>query len=115
MQHIDTLIRARWIIPIEPAELFLEGCAVAIHQGRILAIGTAAELEERFSPTELIERPHHVLVPGFVNADADVCRALLPPMTAQAREDWVDADFIRDSVELSITRMLLGGVTCFAD
>jgi 5-methylthioadenosine/S-adenosylhomocysteine deaminase len=116
MQHIDTLIRARWIIPIEPAELILERHAIAIHHGRILAIGAAAELEERFSPTELIDRPNHVLLPGFVNADADASHALLPAMTVPAGEDqWVDADFIRDSIELSITRMLLGGVTCFAD
>src|SRR4051794_30908621 len=103
MQHIDTLIRARWIIPIEPAELILERHAIAIHHGRILAIGAAAELEERFSPTELIDRPNHVLLPGFVNADADASHALLPAMTVPAGEDqWVDADFIRDSIELSI-------------
>jgi 5-methylthioadenosine/S-adenosylhomocysteine deaminase len=116
MQHIDTLIRARWIIPIEPAELILERHAIAVHQGRIIAIGPASELEERFSPTEQLDRPHHVLLPGFVNADAEVSRALLPASNAQALENqWADAEFIRDSVELSITRMLLAGVTCFAD
>lgn len=116
MQHIDTLIRARWIIPIEPAELVLERHAIAIHQGRILAIGPCAQLEERFSPTERFDRPHHVVLPGFVNADADTSRALLPATNVQTLENrWVDAEFIRDSVELSITRMLLAGVTCFAD
>ena len=55
-------------------------------------------------------------LPGFVNADADISRVLLPAGDARALErQWVDAEFIRDSVELSITRMLLAGVTCFAD
>jgi 5-methylthioadenosine/S-adenosylhomocysteine deaminase len=116
MQHIDTLIRARWIIPIEPAELILERHAIAIHQGRIIEIGPASRLAERFSPTELLDRPNHVLLPGFINADAEVSRALLPASNAHALESrWVDAEFIRDSVELSITRMMLAGITCFSD
>jgi 5-methylthioadenosine/S-adenosylhomocysteine deaminase len=57
-----------------------------------------------------------VLLPGFINADAEASRALLPASNAPALENqWVDAEFIRDSVELSITRMLLAGITCFAD
>ncbi|HEU4603519.1 MAG TPA: amidohydrolase family protein [Steroidobacteraceae bacterium] len=113
MQHIDTLIAARWIIPIEPAEHILEHHAIAIHQGQILAVGPATELEERFSPTERVDRSHHVLLPGLVNADAQTSRSLLPAGTGE--DLWTDADFVRDSVELSIARMLMAGVTCFAD
>lgn len=113
MQHIDTLIAARWIIPIEPAERILEHHAIAIHQGQILAVGPANELEERFSPTERVDRSHHVLLPGLVNADAETPRSLLPAGAVADR--WIDAEFVRDSVELSIARMLMAGVTCYAD
>jgi 5-methylthioadenosine/S-adenosylhomocysteine deaminase len=56
------------------------------------------------------------VLPGFVNADAEISRVLLPPTSTSTLENrWIDAEFIRDSVELSIARMLLAGVTCFAD
>ena len=38
MDHVDTLIAARWIVPIEPAGVVLEHHAIAIRDGRIVAI-----------------------------------------------------------------------------
>ena len=44
MDHVDTLIAARWIIPIEPSGRVLDDHCVAIHDGRIVAIVPRSKL-----------------------------------------------------------------------
>ncbi len=49
-EKIDTLLEARWIIPVEPAGVALRDHAVAINRGMISAIVPNAEAHARFAP-----------------------------------------------------------------
>lgn len=128
MQHIDTLIAARWVVPIEPAGRVCDEHALAVHQGRIVALGPTAELLQRFSPRERIDRPSHVLLPGFVNTHTHAAMTLLRGAAESSSFDhwlkqqvwpleqrWMDAEYVRDGTELAIADMLTSGTTCFAD
>lgn len=128
MESIDTLITARWVVPIEPAGLVLEDHALAVHRGRIVAILPSAQAKARFSAAERIERPAHVLLPGFVNAHTRAAMTLLRGAAESSSFDfwlnhqvrpleqrWMDADYVRDGTELAIADMLTSGTTCFAD
>ena len=128
MASIDTLISAAWVIPIEPAGVVLVDHAIAIHQGRIVAIEPRSSALQRFSPAEHIARPGHVLLPGFVNAHTHAAMSLLRGVaesasfehwrTAQVgplEQRWIDAQYVRDGTELAIADMLTSGTTCFAD
>src|SRR3954462_13718529 len=77
MEHVDTLITARWVIPIEPSGVVLERHAIAIRQGRIVAIEPEQEALLRFTARERIDRPQHVLIPGLVNAHTHAAMTLL--------------------------------------
>ncbi|MBS1213629.1 MAG: 5-methylthioadenosine, partial [Proteobacteria bacterium] len=126
--HIDTLISARWLIPVEPEGLVLENHAVAIHAGRIVEILPADEAVNRYHPAKLENLPHHALIPGLVNAHTHAAMALLRgvaddlPMMEWLQEHiwpleqrWVGEAFVRDGTELAMAEMLRGGVTCFND
>lgn len=128
MEPIDTLITARWVIPIEPAGCVLQEHAVAIRRGLIVAIAPSAQARARFAADEVIERPSHVLLPGFVNAHTRAAMALLRGaaespsfdywLNRQVRpleQRWMDAEYVRDGTELAIADMLTSGTTCFAD
>jgi 5-methylthioadenosine/S-adenosylhomocysteine deaminase len=132
MEHIDTLLSARWIIPIEPAGLVLEAHSLAIHQGRILALLPTAQAKQRFSAAAEIERPAHALLPGFVNAHTHAASSLLNGAVSHGvgggasfehwshsirllQQRWVDAEYVRDGTELAIAAALKSGTTCFAD
>lgn len=127
MEHIDTLLSARWIIPIEPAGVALEGHAVAIHQGRVLAVLPVSEARQHFSPKETLERGSHVVLPGFVNAHTHAASSLLQGAVGTSsfelwshnvrllQQRWVDAEYVRDGTELAIAAALTSGTTCFAD
>ncbi|HEX2494919.1 MAG TPA: amidohydrolase family protein [Steroidobacter sp.] len=128
MEHIDTLITARWIVPIEPENQVLEDHAIAIRQGRIVALLPRAEASRRFVSAQTCSRPNHVVLPGFVNAHTQAAASLLRGAVQHAGADprlktplaaieprWMDADYVRDGTALAIADMLTSGVTCFAD
>ncbi|WP_206606336.1 amidohydrolase family protein [Steroidobacter cummioxidans] len=125
MEPIDTLLSARWIIPIEPAGVVLEAHSLAIHQGRILAVLPTAEAKQRFSAQEELDRPAHVLLPGLVNAHTHAASSLLHGAVSSAsfehwahsirqlQQRWVDAEYVRDGTALAIAAALSSGTTCF--
>jgi 5-methylthioadenosine/S-adenosylhomocysteine deaminase len=123
----DFAVRARWVLPVEPAGAVLEDHAVLVRAGRILGVVPAADVPAG-AVAELFERPQHALIPGLVNAHTHAAMTLLRqaggglPLDAWLRQRiWplearlVDEQFVTDGTELAIAEMLLGGTTCFAD
>ncbi len=128
MRHCDTLIVPRWIVPVDPAGTVLDSHAVAVSDGRIVALLPVAEAQEEFQPSVLVERPDHVLIPGLVNAHTHAAMTLFRgladdlPLETWLRDviwpvekRWVSAEMVRDGTELAIAEMMRGGVTCFSD
>lgn len=128
MQTIDTVLDARWVIPVEPAQQVLDHHAVAVHEGRIVDVLPSALVATRYSVRERVPLVSHVLIPGLVNAHTHSAMSLfrgladdLPLMRwlkdfiwpAEAR--WVNREFCRDGVLLAAIEMLKGGTTCFND
>lgn len=128
LESIDTLIEARWVVPIEPPNLTLENHALAIDAGRIVALVPAASARQRFDPRRHVSLPEHVLLPGLVNLHTHAAMCLLrgyaDDMTLASRlsqriypaeAKHVSHDFVRDGTALACTEMLRGGITCFND
>lgn len=128
MQSVDTLIHARWIIPVDPDDSVLENHCIAIRDGRIAAILPSDEARSTFQAETTHELEQHALIPGLINAHTHAAMSLmrgladdLPLMTwlndhiwpAEARS--ISPEFIRDGSQLAIAEMLRGGVTCFND
>jgi 5-methylthioadenosine/S-adenosylhomocysteine deaminase len=124
LQTVDLLISARWVIPVEPQGTVLEDHAVAVSEGRIVAVLPLAGAEAKFACRERIELPQHALIPGLVNAHTHSPMALMRgladdmPLMAWLREHiWpaegrvMGAEFVRDGSELAIAEMLRGGTT----
>ncbi len=128
MQNIDTLIEARWLIPVEPQARELEHHAVAIRDGNILAVLPTSEARRQYRATETVTLAQHVLIPGLVNAHTHAAMSLfrgladdLPLMEWlnnhiwPAEGKWVSPEFVRDGTDHAIAEMLRGGTTCFND
>ena len=127
-QPIATLLNARWIVPAEPEGLILEHHALAIQDGRILAILPQSEAALRFSAVTCLNLDRHVLIPGLINTHTHASMTLLRGLAddlplmdwlqnhiwpTEAR--WVNPDFVSDGTRLAIAEMLRGGATCFND
>lgn len=127
-EPIDLLIHPRWTITVEPAGAPLEDHAVAIRDGRIIAVLPMDEARLRFQPGETVELPQHVLIPGLVNLHAHAAMNLmrgiaddLPLMRWLREAIWpaesrhVSAAFVRDGTLLAAAEMLRGGITTCND
>ncbi len=128
MRHIDTLIYAGWVIPADPEGLVLEHHAVAIHEGKIIAILPSDVATAEFSAHLTHRLMSHALIPGLINSHTHAAMNLLRGYADDmplmqwlheyiwpAEQRWVDAEFVRDGTRLAIAEMLQSGVTCFND
>ena len=128
MQTIDTLIAARWIVPVEPAGLVLEEHAVAVHLGKIVDVLPEHDAREKYIAKRNISLADHVLIPGLINLHTHAAMTLmrgladdLPLMTWLSDHIWpsegkhVSDEFVYDGSLLACAEMLRGGVTCFND
>ncbi|MCU0765981.1 MAG: TRZ/ATZ family hydrolase [Gammaproteobacteria bacterium] len=128
MQQIDTLVHARWVVPVEPHGRVLAHHAVAVHNGRIVAVEPSPRARSAFRAAHEVDLPAHALIPGLVNAHGHAAMTLfrgladdLPLMTwlgehiwpAEAR--WVSEEFVAAGTGLALAEMLRGGTTCFND
>ena len=127
-QEIDLLIEPRWVIPVEPPGVTLEGHAIAVADGTIAALLPVEEARRRYRPIQHVALPRHVLTPGLVNLHTHAAMALLrgiaddlPLMDWLKTRIWpaeakhVSAPFVRDGTLLACAEMLKGGITCFSD
>jgi len=127
MQTCELRIDAAWVVPIEPAGA-LTGHAVLVDAGRIVAVLPRAEANDRFESRSHLEFPHHVLLPGLVNAHTHAAMSLFRGIADDLRLDvwleqhiwpregrFVDETFVYDGARLAAAEMLRGGVTCCND
>src|SRR5688500_17651552 len=125
---IDTLLEARWVIPVEPAGAVFPDHAIAIDQGMIRAILPRDEARVQFVPREHVVLNRHALIPGLINLHTHAAMSLmrgmaddLPLMEWLTNHIWpaeakhVDTGFVFDGTRLACAEMLQGGVTCFND
>lgn len=128
MQNVDTIVNARWVIPVEPDNTVLDHHSVAIHEGKITDILATARVDKKYRSEHVIDLPGHALIPGLINAHTHAAMNLfrgladdLPLMQWleghiwPAEAKWVGDEFVRDGAELAIAEMIRGGTTCFND
>lgn len=128
MEQIDTLINARWIIPVEPAGAVLEDHALAIRGDHIVALLPQTDARDRYQANTVHDLPQHALIPGLINCHTHLGMTLLrgfaddmPLMSWLSEHIWpaegqhVSADFVRDGSLLGLAELLRGGVTCVND
>lgn len=128
LMDIDTLICARWVIPVEPQGVVLRAHAVAVDGGRIVEILPADEARMKYRALNIHELDNHAVLPGLVNAHTHAAMTLfrgladdLPLMDWlnghiwPAEQRWVSPQFVMDGSRLACAEMIRGGTTCFGD
>jgi len=123
----ELLIHAQWVLPVDPQDRVLIDHALAVAEGRILALVPSAEAQA-IQARQTLDLPGHVLIPGLINAHTHspmtLMRGLaddLPLMTWlnqhiwPAERRWVDPDFVAAGTRLAALEMLRSGTTCFND
>ncbi|MGH8161278.1 MAG: amidohydrolase family protein, partial [Gammaproteobacteria bacterium] len=123
----ELLVSARWVAPVEPAGV-LENHAVAVADGRILALLPAAQAAREIEARETVTLDRHLLIPGLINAHTHAAMTLLRGYADDlALDPWLKTkiwpaearciceEYVRDGALAGVAEMLAGGVTSFAD
>jgi 5-methylthioadenosine/S-adenosylhomocysteine deaminase len=125
--QIDTLIHAGHVLPVQPRATLADH-AVAIKDGRIVAVAPSYQARAMYQAREVVELPRHVLLPGLVNLHCHAAMSLmrgladdLPLMSWLRDHVWpaeakhVSDEFVHDGSLLAMAEMLRGGITCVND
>ena len=128
MRTADTIVDARWVIPIEPAGVVLESHSVVVTNGAVQAVLPSAEAHSRYTARERIALAEHALIPGLVNLHTHAAMTLMRGLADdKSLMDWlqnhiwptearnVSPAYVHDGTLLACAEMLAGGVTCFGD
>ena len=128
MQHVDTIIHARWIIPVEPDQTTYDNHSLVIQHGQILDILPTGRCQKKYQGQTEHDLNTHALIPGLINSHTHAAMTLmrgladdLPLMQWLSEHIWpaegkcVDYQFVKDGTDLAIAEMLRGGTTTFND
>ncbi|MBK8814240.1 MAG: TRZ/ATZ family hydrolase [Methylococcaceae bacterium] len=125
---VDTLIHARWIIPVEPESVTYEYHSLVIDKGRIIDLLPTQQAKTQYQGTTTENLVDHALLPGFVNCHTHAAMTLMRGIADDLplmewlqnhiwplEQKWMSEAFVRDGTDLAIAEMILGGTTCFND
>ena len=85
-ESADLLIDGGTIITMDPARRIIDDGAVAILGNRIVAIGTSAELQQRFRAREVIDAHRKIVMPGLIDGHGHAGHAMLKSLDADGED-----------------------------
>ena len=128
MKQVEQIICPKWLIKVDGRAEALTEHAVAIDQGKIIAVDKRDILLQQLQPATTIELSNHALIPGLVNAHTHAAMTLLRGYADDmplmdwlqekiwpAESKWVSEGFIEAGTDLAIAEMIRTGTTCFND
>lgn len=125
---VDTLLHARWIIPVEPENVVYENHSLVIHNGQIIDLLPSKKVRLQYQASHVENLEHHALIPGLINSHTHAAMVLMRGIADDLplhewleqhiwplEKKWVSEAFVSDGTDLAIAEMLRGGTTCFND
>lgn len=128
VKFVDSVIHARWVVPVVPEHTLLEHYAVVVQHGVIVDICPSVNVAHQYQASTTIDLNEHVLIPGLINLHTHTAMTLmrgladdlaLMPWLKQhiwpTEQRFASHAFVYDGALLACAEMLSGGVTTFND
>jgi 5-methylthioadenosine/S-adenosylhomocysteine deaminase len=116
-----------WLITVDPGRRIIRDAAIAVKDGKILAIGKSADMRGTFSGFQAFDAGNMVVTPGYVDchlhSSFHLSRGLADEANAQSflfdrmypYEAALEAEDVQVSATFAASELLRHGVTCFID
>ncbi len=124
----DQLVVGGTVMTLEPGSEPVANGAVAISDGRIVAVGPTEELLEMTPPGAVLDASGCIVLPGFVNTHSHLAMTLLRGLADDLPlKEWLEdhiwpaekahmnRETVRLGTQLAAAELLLNGVTTTAD
>jgi 5-methylthioadenosine/S-adenosylhomocysteine deaminase len=125
---VDLVVRGGTIVTMDARGTLIEDGAVAVHRGRIVAVGRRADVDRDFAGRETIEARGRVVMPGLINGHTHIPMTLFRGLADDLDlNEWltkyifpaeaknVTEDFVRVGTRLGLAEMIRGGTTTYCD
>ena len=124
----DLIVFGGAIVTMDTARHVIDNGAVAVAQGRIVAVGPRAEIEKRYFARETLDAGSRIIIPGLINGHTHIPMTLFRGLADDLDlQDWltkyifpaeaknVTEEFVRTGTRLGLAEMIRGGTTTYCD
>ncbi len=125
---VDLIISGGTIVTMDTARNVIENGGVAVKNGEIVAVGTSAEILQKFTSKQIINARGKKIIPGLINTHTHVPMSLFRGIADDLDlQEWltkyifpaeaknVTEDFVRVGTRLGVAEMIRGGTTTYCD
>ncbi|MCX5948776.1 MAG: amidohydrolase [Cyanobacteria bacterium] len=126
--QVDLLIAGGIVVTMDGDRRVIADGAIAISDGRIVAVGPTLVIEATHSATERIDATGRIVIPGLINGHTHLPMTLFRGLADdQDLDEWlqhtifpaeamnVDEAFVRAGTRLALAELIRGGVTTVCD
>jgi 5-methylthioadenosine/S-adenosylhomocysteine deaminase len=127
-EAVDLLVLGGTIVTMDQTRRIIDDGGIAITNGRIVAIGSRAEIEGRYRSRQRVSAQGKVLAPGLINGHTHVPMVLFRGLADDLDlQEWltkyifpaeaknVTEEFVRVGARLGLAEMIRGGTTTYCD
>lgn len=127
-EMIDLMVLGDKVVTMDDDWTVLDDGAIAIEEGRILAVGPKSELKSKYTPKETLGLNGQVVMPGLVNAHTHAATCLFRGLADDrplkewlerfiwpAEAEFIDPETVHWGTLLAICEMVRGGITSILD
>lgn len=126
--RVDLIVRGGTVVTMDAERRVIEDGAIAVADGRIVAIGASAEIARSYRARETVDARGRIVIPGLINAHTHIPMTLFRGLAddlelnewltryifpAEARN--VTEEFVRVGTRLGLAEMIRGGTTTYCD
>lgn len=127
-QPVDVLVLGGTIVTMDQTRRVIIDGAIAVSNGRIVAIGPRAELERAYTSRQRVDATGKVITPGLINGHTHIPMVLFRGLADDLDlQEWltkyifpaeaknVTEEFVRVGARLGLAEMIRGGTTTYCD
>ncbi len=127
-QQVDLLVLGGKIVTMDGSRRVIDEGGIAVTGGRIMAIGSRAEIEKAYTSRQRVNAAGKLIVPGLINGHTHIPMVLFRGLADDLDlQDWltkyifpaeaknVSEDFVRAGTRLGLAEMIRGGTTTYCD
>jgi 5-methylthioadenosine/S-adenosylhomocysteine deaminase len=127
-KSVDLIVQNGTIVTMDENRRVIENGAIAVQKGEIVFVGTAREINQKYSSRQIINARNKVIIPGLINAHTHIPMTLFRGIADDLDlQEWltkyifpaeaknVTEDFVRVGTRLGLAEMIRGGTTTYCD
>ncbi|MEO6391415.1 MAG: amidohydrolase [Pyrinomonadaceae bacterium] len=126
--RVDLLVLGGTVVTMDSTRRIIEDGGIAVKDGKIVAVGTRAEIASRFTAKQTINATGQAVMPGLINGHTHIPMTLFRGLADDLDlQEWltkyifpaeaknVTEDFVRVGTQLGLAEMIRGGTTTYCD